>query len=334
MYENFNASSLESLDSIFTRLQKIVSQLAILGENISQEDLNFKFLRSLPSEWSMHVVVWLNTNQIWVQYVLIDDLYNNFKIVEQETKVECFIVIRWNLSRSAKILESKNIGAEIKTDQGKCDVEESSSKLDEKAYWPPYIDLSNSGLEEFKQPEFEGYGVKVNKSISKNSSKEIKKTFGAPIIEVWVSDCDEDETFGNVWHKLSNVLNNLSKMINLGFEQSRDNGNINTTQSIGKATLNELRSLGFGLGGYTLGCDEGKKKLNELTELCTKLSEKVTSLEQDLKQTKQVYGKALTKLVKKVKHLEDQLKSITKRRKTKVVISHEEEDLISEDPSK
>ncbi|GJV05399.1 hypothetical protein Tco_0603844 [Tanacetum coccineum] len=43
-------------------------------------------------------------------------------------------------------------------------------------------------------------------------------------------------------------------------------------------------------GGYTPGSDEGSKKLNELTELCTKLSEKVTSLEQDLKQTKQVYG--------------------------------------------
>ncbi|GJT84564.1 ribonuclease H-like domain-containing protein [Tanacetum coccineum] len=45
MYENFNAPSTESLDSIFNRLQKIVSQLAILGENISQEDLNLKFLR-------------------------------------------------------------------------------------------------------------------------------------------------------------------------------------------------------------------------------------------------------------------------------------------------
>nr|GEU37614.1 reverse transcriptase domain-containing protein [Tanacetum cinerariifolium] len=40
MYENFNAPSTESLDSIFNMLQKIVSQLAILGENISQEDLN------------------------------------------------------------------------------------------------------------------------------------------------------------------------------------------------------------------------------------------------------------------------------------------------------
>ncbi|GJS82458.1 hypothetical protein Tco_0748999 [Tanacetum coccineum] len=86
--------------------------------------------------------------------------------------------------------------------------------------------------------------------------------------------------------------------------------------------------------GYTPGCDEGRKKLNELTKLCTKLSKKVTSLEQDLKQTKQVYGKALTKLVNKVKHLEDQLKSTTKRIKAKVVISHEEEDLVSEDPSK
>ncbi|GKB45711.1 ribonuclease H-like domain-containing protein, partial [Tanacetum coccineum] len=45
-YENFNAPSTESLDSIFNRLPKIVSQLAILGENISQEDLNLKFLRS------------------------------------------------------------------------------------------------------------------------------------------------------------------------------------------------------------------------------------------------------------------------------------------------
>ncbi|GKF47473.1 hypothetical protein Tco_0137275, partial [Tanacetum coccineum] len=60
MHENFNVPSTESLDSIFNRLQNIVSRLAILGENISQEDLNLKFLRSLPSEWNTHVVVWRN----------------------------------------------------------------------------------------------------------------------------------------------------------------------------------------------------------------------------------------------------------------------------------
>ncbi|GJX96856.1 hypothetical protein Tco_0352654 [Tanacetum coccineum] len=59
-YENFSATSAESLDSIFNRLQKIVSRLAILGVVIAQEDLNSKFLSSLPPEWNTHVVVWMN----------------------------------------------------------------------------------------------------------------------------------------------------------------------------------------------------------------------------------------------------------------------------------
>ncbi|GJX09787.1 hypothetical protein Tco_0199646 [Tanacetum coccineum] len=84
MYENFSAPSTESLDSIFNRLQKIVSQLAILGENISQEDLNLKFLRSLPFEWNTHVMVWRNKPDL--DTMSFDDLYNNFKIVEQEVK--------------------------------------------------------------------------------------------------------------------------------------------------------------------------------------------------------------------------------------------------------
>ncbi|GJU38571.1 ribonuclease H-like domain-containing protein [Tanacetum coccineum] len=53
-------------------------------ENISQEDLNLKFLRSLPSEWNTHVVVWRNKPDL--DTMSFDDLYNNFKIVEQEVK--------------------------------------------------------------------------------------------------------------------------------------------------------------------------------------------------------------------------------------------------------
>ncbi|GJU40740.1 putative ribonuclease H-like domain-containing protein [Tanacetum coccineum] len=74
----------ESLDSIFNRLQKIVSRLAILGVVITQEDLNSKFLRSLPPEWNTHVVVWMNKADI--ETMSIDDLYNNFKIVEQDVR--------------------------------------------------------------------------------------------------------------------------------------------------------------------------------------------------------------------------------------------------------
>ncbi|GJU33175.1 hypothetical protein Tco_1176764 [Tanacetum coccineum] len=39
---------------------------------------------------------------------------------------------------------------------------------------------------------------KGKKNGYENSSNEIKKTFGAPIIEDWVSDCDEDETMEKV----------------------------------------------------------------------------------------------------------------------------------------
>ncbi|GJZ74695.1 putative ribonuclease H-like domain-containing protein [Tanacetum coccineum] len=83
-YENFSVSSSESLDSIFNRLQKIVSRLAILGVVIAQEDLNSKILNSLPPEWNTHVVVWMNKAEI--ETMSIDDLYNNFKIVEQSVK--------------------------------------------------------------------------------------------------------------------------------------------------------------------------------------------------------------------------------------------------------
>ncbi|GKE36132.1 hypothetical protein Tco_1455454, partial [Tanacetum coccineum] len=58
---------------------------------------------------------------------------------------------------------------------------------------PTKLDLSYSGLEEFKQPEFEGYVVKVDKSVCEKSSKEIKKTPGAPIIEDWVLDDEEQD---------------------------------------------------------------------------------------------------------------------------------------------
>ncbi|GJR85567.1 ribonuclease H-like domain-containing protein [Tanacetum coccineum] len=83
---------------------------------------------------------------------------------------------------------------------------------------------------------------------------------------------------------------------------------------------------------HSLGSDEGSLTLNELTVLCTSLSKKVESLESDLKQTKQTYGAAYTKLIMKVKKLEHKVKSIKARRKVRLVISDDEDDL--EDPSK
>ncbi|GJV99641.1 hypothetical protein Tco_1554893 [Tanacetum coccineum] len=82
----------------------------------------------------------------------------------------------------------------------------------------------------------------------------------------------------------------------------------------------------------TLGSDKGSMTLQELMVFCTTLLKKVESLETDLKQIKQIYGTAYTKLIMKVKKLEKTVKSSQARRRTRMVVSDDEDDL--EDPSK
>ncbi|GJV47576.1 hypothetical protein Tco_1437788 [Tanacetum coccineum] len=453
MYEKFNAPSTESLDSIFNRLHKIVSQLAILGENISQEDLNLKFLRILPSEWNTHVVV--RRNKPDLDSMSFDDLYNNFKIVEQEVKrtitsssnlgsqnmafvstpsssnevntanvqvstanstvstdstldstanlsdatIYAFLANQPNGSQlvhkdleqihevaiSTTEYESKEMGHFARESRGfmnqesrarnqdssrrTMNVEETASKAmvaidgagfdwsymaDEEVptnmalmafldsefnlatykrglasveeqlvfykknevmfcdqivvlkrdasfkdseinalniqieklkkekesnqikidnfenasksldkltrsqisnnnrkvvgynaipppptglFAPPTIDLSNSGLKEFQQPEFEGYGFKANKGVCENSSNEIKKTTDAPIIEDWVSDCDEDESEVRIL-KSDNVQQkpkqaNQPRKVSENPRYNRTNWNEKKTQKLG-----------------------------------------------------------------------------------------------------
>ncbi|GKC43695.1 putative ribonuclease H-like domain-containing protein [Tanacetum coccineum] len=83
---------------------------------------------------------------------------------------------------------------------------------------------------------------------------------------------------------------------------------------------------------HLLRWDEGSLSLNELTDLCTSLSNKVQSLESELKETKQTYNSTLTQLIRKVKKLEHIVKASKSRRRARVVESDDEEDL--EDPSK
>ncbi|GJW20888.1 ribonuclease H-like domain-containing protein [Tanacetum coccineum] len=72
----------EGLDQTYDRLQKLISHLEILGETISQEDMNLKILRSLPSEWKTHTLIWRNKPDL--DTLSMDDLYNNLKIYESE----------------------------------------------------------------------------------------------------------------------------------------------------------------------------------------------------------------------------------------------------------
>ncbi|GJR26803.1 putative ribonuclease H-like domain-containing protein [Tanacetum coccineum] len=408
MYENFNASSTESLDSIFNRLQKIVSQLAILGENISQEDLNLKFLRSLSSEWNTYVVVWRNKPDL--DSMSFDDLYNNFKIVEQEVKrtvtsssnsgsqnmafvstpsstnevitanvqvstanssvstasthdntanlsdatVYAFLAnqpngsqlvhedleqihkddleemdLKWQLAllsmrairyyRTGKkitIIGSDTAGYDkSKVECFNChkmghfarecrgprnqesrarnqdsskrtvNVEETSSKAmvaidgagfdwsymadeevptnlalmafsDSEAYLhAPTIDLSNSGLKEFQQPEFEGYGFKANKGVCENSLNEVKKTIDALIIEDWVFDCDEDDSnaampintaapksFVNAAKTRPNAFQKSHSLSRRPFYQQTSHKNKNLNDKVNTAKINSVNT--------------------------------------------------------------------------------------------
>nr|GEW11558.1 RNA-directed DNA polymerase, eukaryota [Tanacetum cinerariifolium] len=144
---------------------------------------------------------------------------------------------------------------------------------------------------------------------------------------------------------------NFSKMIFDGMVKNLDNEAASTGVDVrhgGAATTVTSLDAGQGSGNNdktpfmpydspllrvnTLRSDEERMQHNELMDLVTKLSDRVLALEEDLKQTKKVYGGAYTKLIMKVKKLEKTVKTSQAKRKAKIVVSDEEVDF--EDPSK
>ncbi|GJU04665.1 putative ribonuclease H-like domain-containing protein, partial [Tanacetum coccineum] len=76
----------------------------------------------------------------------------------------------------------------------------------------------------------------------------------------------------------------------------------------------------------THGSDEGSMQLFELTNLVTKLSDRIEILETDLQKTKKTYSTALTKLILKVKKLEKQVQKGKARRRSRIVLSEDDDD--------
>ncbi|GJT55123.1 retrovirus-related pol polyprotein from transposon TNT 1-94 [Tanacetum coccineum] len=72
------------LDKTYDRFQKLISQLEIHGEVISQEDANLKLPRSLPSAWNN--IALIMRNKVDLDGMSMDDLYNNLKVYEAEIK--------------------------------------------------------------------------------------------------------------------------------------------------------------------------------------------------------------------------------------------------------
>nr|GEU68258.1 hypothetical protein [Tanacetum cinerariifolium] len=123
-YENFTSSNSESLDQIHDRLQKLVSQLKNHGVSLSQEDVNLKFLRRLPSEWKTHTLIWRNKADLKEQS--LDDLFNSLKIYEAESDSDDLedIDLKWQMVmltiRARRFLQrtGRNLGANGPTSLG------------------------------------------------------------------------------------------------------------------------------------------------------------------------------------------------------------------------
>ncbi|GJT21395.1 hypothetical protein Tco_0891332 [Tanacetum coccineum] len=85
LWEAIKARS-EGLDKTYDRFQKLISQLEIHGEVISQENANLKLLRSLPSAWNNIALIMRNKSDL--DTLSMDDLYNNLKVYESEIKFQ------------------------------------------------------------------------------------------------------------------------------------------------------------------------------------------------------------------------------------------------------
>ncbi|GJU15566.1 hypothetical protein Tco_1143532 [Tanacetum coccineum] len=83
LWETIKARS-EGLDKTYDRFQKLINQLEIHGEVISQEDANLNLLRSLPSAWNN--ITMIMRNKADLDELSMDDLYNNLKVYEAEIK--------------------------------------------------------------------------------------------------------------------------------------------------------------------------------------------------------------------------------------------------------
>ncbi|GJU96676.1 ribonuclease H-like domain-containing protein [Tanacetum coccineum] len=77
-------SRIEGLDKTYDRFQKIINQLEIHGEVISQEDANLNLLRSLPLTWNNIALTMRNKSDL--DTLSMDDLHNNLKVYESKIK--------------------------------------------------------------------------------------------------------------------------------------------------------------------------------------------------------------------------------------------------------
>nr|GEX69388.1 hypothetical protein [Tanacetum cinerariifolium] len=185
-FENFTGSSSEGLDQIHDRLQNLVSQLEIHGVSLSQEDVNLKFLRSLPSEWKTHTLIWRNKADLEEQS--LDDLFNSLKIYETEVFTEAMFDCD-NYYSSESDCESwppSSLYDRFQPSGGYHVVPPPITRT----FMPPKPDLVSNIAPTVVETNHHAFNVQLSPTKPEQDLSHTTRP-SAPIIEDWVSDSED-----------------------------------------------------------------------------------------------------------------------------------------------
>ncbi|GJT60085.1 hypothetical protein Tco_1003618 [Tanacetum coccineum] len=154
-FENFTTAPNESLDKAYDRFQKLISQLEVHAAPVSKEDINQKFLRSLPPSWSQIALIMRNKPDI--DQTDIDDLYNNLGVYEDEMKSSSSSTSN---SQNLAFLSSENTSStnEVSTASGNFGVNTAGRTNSSSQTTSPPLD--NEDLQQIDQDDLEELDIR------------------------------------------------------------------------------------------------------------------------------------------------------------------------------
>nr|GEU92860.1 hypothetical protein [Tanacetum cinerariifolium] len=185
-YKNFTGSSSESLDQIHDRLQKLINQLEILGEFLSQEYINLKFLRSLHAEWRTHTLIWRNKTDL--EDHSLNDLFNSLKIYEAEVKsFSSASTSTQNIAFvSSQNTDSTNKSVNVVASVSAASVKSATTATGEDTFVMVWAAMTAAFRQKKNQPTMPSW----------NSPPQVFPVLimrpTAPIIEYWVSESEDE----------------------------------------------------------------------------------------------------------------------------------------------
>nr|GEW17792.1 hypothetical protein [Tanacetum cinerariifolium] len=372
------ASSSEVLDQTFDRLQKLISQLEIHGESISHEDVNQKLLRSLSPEWNTHTIVWRNKPEIdtlkemdlrWQMAMLtirarrfLKNTRRNFSmngtktIMFDKSKVECYncykrghFVRECKDSRNQENKNKDNSRRSVPVETPAFSALVSCDGLggydwSDQAKEEEFVNKPIVSEPTFKKPIVETSEAKA----SADKPKVVRKNFGPPLIEDWISYSEDEadskskidkKTIKPSFAKITFVRSKEQfwttakaktikgegqlqalvdeKKMRLSNEEMSDSleraattaSSLDAEHNRGNICKTQSKATPNEPGVKTPQSGKDSLKLNELMKLCAKLQQRVL----DLETTKTTQALKIDSLKRRVKKLKRRKRSRTHR---------------------